>query len=97
MATFFTAARPVWEKGRETEMNYHLAFVAAVPKGEAALTLTAANAYALFVNGVFVADGPARCCHGWYRVDERDLTPYLTEEQNVVCVQVAARLVRQEP
>jgi alpha-L-rhamnosidase len=84
----FRTARPVWPLGQETAFNVTCRFHAAVPAGSATLYLTASTLYRLFVNGTFVAYGPARGPKDYYRVDELDLTPYLTESENVLAIEV---------
>ena len=94
----FKQAIPVWEKDKETEMNYHL-FFRSVISGDhinncnAKIALTASNMYQLFVNGQFVAEGPARAGHGYYRVDEIDISKYLGAGENVIAVYVAGYYV----
>ncbi|MBQ8404110.1 MAG: hypothetical protein IJX55_06775 [Clostridia bacterium] len=85
----FEKAVPVWLFGRETEMNLWLSFRAvAKGAGNTVLRLTGSSAYNVKVNGEFVAFGPARCAHGFYRVDELDLTDYIKEE-SVITVAIA--------
>ena len=88
----FRAATPVWEKGTAHVMNRTVCFVATLPATEKAVTLAAAAscAFVLTVNGVYVAHGPARCCHGYFRVDEYDLSKYLTKDVNTVALRVAS-------
>lgn len=86
----FKAAVPVWADGREKEMNVWLAFTAKVPCGEhPVLSVTGSSAYNIKINGEFFAFGPARCAHGFYRVDEFDLTSMLSIEENEVTITVA--------
>lgn len=40
------------------------------------------------MNGEFICAGPARAAHGWYRVDEICLSPFLTEDRNYVVTEV---------
>lgn len=86
----FLAAKPVWEEGTETEMNRSLVFFAAVSGGES-LTLHIAGhtRYQIFVNNRFVAAGPARAGHGFFRAEEYDLTDRLTAGDNTVAILVA--------
>ncbi len=87
----FKAASPVWEKGTAHDMNRTVSFCADIPATEERVTVAAAASceFVLLVNGRFVAHGPARCAHGYFRVDEYDITPYLTEAVNRVCLRVA--------
>ena len=83
----FRMARPVWEKGTRKVMNRTVTFCADLAKGTAATLAAAAScSFILTVNGQFVAHGPARCAHGFFRVDVYDLTPYLTENVNRVAL-----------
>ena len=85
----FEKAAPVWLLGRETEMNLWLSFrTAAVGAKKTVLRLTGSSAYDVKVNGKFIAFGPARCAHGFYRVDELDLSNEITEPA-VITVNVA--------
>ena len=85
----FAEAKPVWAIGRETEMNLWLSFRAVVKgMGKTVLKLTGSSAYEVKVNGKFIAFGPARCAHGFYRVDELDLSADITENA-VITVNVA--------
>ena len=71
---FFQKARPVWETGKEEELNITLAFFAKCPRCKSAkLVVTGSSYYNIYVNGVFLAVGPARAAHGYYRVDELPL------------------------
>lgn len=85
----FLAATPVWEVGTSKVMNRTLSFCADIAGGQTAkLTAAASCSFVLLVNGNFVAHGPARCAHGHFRVDEYDLTPYLTKDTNRVTLRV---------
>lgn len=80
---FFQKARPVWAKGRETELNVTLVFRAVCPRrSEAKLAVTGCAYYNIYVNGTFLAVGPARAAHGYRRVDILPLN--LDREQNEI-------------
>jgi alpha-L-rhamnosidase len=85
----FEKAAPVWPIGRESEINLWLSF-RAVAKGAKStlLRLTGSSAYTVKVDGEFVAFGPARCAHGFWRVDELDISEYVHGE-SVVTIDVA--------
>lgn len=88
----FRSAKPVWLEGREREMNVTVGFHAAIQKpksGPVVLRLTGSTLYRVFVNGEFAGHGPARAAHGFYRVDELDLTSRLKRGDNVVAIEVA--------
>ncbi len=85
----FKNALAVWEKDKDREMNYNLIFRSVVEKGDDVIVaLTASSMYQLFVNGKFVAEGPARAGHGYYRVDEIDISKHLTKDKNIVSIYV---------
>lgn len=85
----FKSAVPVWEEGKDKEMNYNLVFRSVVDKAEkAVIALTASSMYQMFVNGNLVCEGPARAGHGHYRVDEINISEYLTNDKNIVCIYV---------
>ncbi len=91
-APTFRSAKPVWLEGREREMNLTVGFSATVPKPASAtvtLRLTGVILYRIFVNGQFAGHGPARAAHGFYRLDELDITPLLHAGDNVIAIEVA--------
>jgi len=88
----FKTARPIWPAGRETEKNLTVAFRAgfAAPAGKrVSLRAAGSTLYRIFLNGEFIGHGPARGPHGWYRVDEIDLTAKLKPGANLVAFEVA--------
>jgi len=88
----FRSAKPVWPEGREREMNLTVGFHATFrhpESGTVTLRLTGQALYRVFVNGEFVGHGPARAAHGFYRVDELDVTARLRSGDNVVAIEVA--------
>lgn len=66
----FVQARPVWARGCTHEMNVTLVFTASLPAGEKRLRIAGCSAWQVFADGRFLAAGPARAGHGFYRVDE---------------------------
>lgn len=90
----FSKAKAVWKENAEQEMNMTLLFKASIPTSDCAkLALACSTNYILFVNGIFVAVGPARTAHGYHRVDEFELASYLTETDNVVSIHVTGAAV----
>jgi alpha-L-rhamnosidase len=91
----FLEALPVWLAGREREMNLSVAFRAVFrwpgerPGARPVLRIAAASVYRAFINGEFLAHGPARGPHGHHRVDEWDLSGRLRPGRNVLAVEVA--------
>ena len=90
--TVFLAAQPIWPTGRAEEKNLFVGFRAVFPGAadkEITLRVAASTVYRCFVNGKFGGYGPARAAHGYYRVDEWNLTDLLRPGQNVVAFEVA--------
>jgi alpha-L-rhamnosidase len=89
-AGFFLAGKPAWPAGREKEKNLTAGFRAEfkVPNsGKVVLRLTASSLYRFYLNGNFQGYGPARGPHGYYRVDEWDLSGSLEPGVNVLAVE----------
>ncbi len=87
----FHAAQPVWAAGRETEMNLAIGFRAdftSQAHQPVTLRLACSTVYRAWINNHFIAYGPARGPHGYYRVDELSLTPYLRDGKNTVAIEV---------
>jgi alpha-L-rhamnosidase len=90
--TAFDSAKPIWLKGREKEMNLFVGFRATFDhpiKDEATLRIAAATVYRVWVNGEFLACGPARGPHGYYRIDSFDISKMLKPGKNLVAIEVA--------
>ena len=85
----FSEALPVWQTGKNGEMNHTLLFRSVVKNKTGTIKLACNCCYRLCVNGRFVASGPARTAHGFFRVDEITLDEYLTNDRNVISVLVA--------
>ncbi|MBO4413437.1 MAG: hypothetical protein J5830_01895, partial [Clostridia bacterium] len=87
--TEFNFAKPVWVENREKEKNLSVCLTAKVKRGSALLRIAAHTLYQAFLNGKILAEGPARAGHGYYRVDEIDLTDKLDADVNVIEIIVA--------
>ena len=88
----FQSARPIWPKDREKEMNLLVGFRAVINRpadGRAVLRGAAATIYRAWLNNEFLGCGPARGPHGYFRVDQWDLTGKLRPGKNVIAVEVA--------
>jgi len=87
----FKKASPIWEKGKEREMNCSIALYRHIEKAEkpTVLAISAHCSYTVIINGEIIAYGPARAGHGYYRVDELVLNDFLTESDNILCIKVA--------
>ena len=89
----FLKALPIWSKDRENEMHLRLRFKAIFERPASAdcvMKLATSGLYNLYVNGKFVAYGPARAGRGHFRIDECDLLPYLQDGKNVVVAEICS-------
>jgi len=86
----FKKAIPVFAKGEDNSLNYHLALCAEVESLEnTKLYISAFSFYRLYVNGTFVCMGPARTAGGYARVDEIELDKFNAEGKiNTLEIQV---------
>ncbi len=50
---------------------------------KAFLKITGSSLYRIYLNNEFIGHGPARAGHGYYRVDEWDLSKHLIEGENI--------------
>jgi alpha-L-rhamnosidase len=88
----FRSAKPIWPRGRDSEMNLFVGFRAVfdLPAGrQTFLRAAGATLYRAYINGTFCAWGPARGPHGYYRVDVWEITPWLVRGRNLVAIEVA--------
>ncbi len=87
----FLNAKPVWPAGLEKGKNIHVGF-RAVFRAEAGsavrLRLAGSTIYRVFLNGEFIHHGPARGPHGFYRVDELDLSGQMNTGDNLLAIEV---------
>ena len=87
---FFKSALPVFEAGKEKEMNYSLILRESTPSlKKAVLYITAVSFYRLSVNGRFVTFGPARTAKGYARVDVIELDKYDRDGENEIIIELA--------
>ncbi len=85
----FRKAKPVFAAGHEREMNRVVGFYARIPaERHCRLRITGSALYMVKINGTFVHQGPARCAHGTYRVDEISIGRYLTGENDLITIRV---------
>src|SRR5512138_613920 len=88
----FSEAQAVWPEGREKERNITVGFTASFEqpcRGATWLGVTGATLYRVFLNGDFLGHGPARGPHGFYRVDEWNLSDRLKPGINRIAIEVA--------
>jgi alpha-L-rhamnosidase len=91
-AIAFRDAKPIWPRGREKEMNLFVGFRAVFEgsrEQDVYLRLAGATLYRVYMNGEFLAWGPARGPHGYYRTDLFNLGPLMSEGKNILCIEVA--------
>lgn len=69
----FQKASPVWLAGMAKEKNVTAGLYAAVCGEKATLKVATSGFFRVFVDGAFVHYGPARCAHGFFRVDEVEI------------------------
>ncbi|MBQ4048534.1 MAG: hypothetical protein IJC93_09215 [Clostridia bacterium] len=87
----FKRALPVFEAGKETEMNTFYGFYTKLPyNADTILKIAGSSVYSVAVNGEFIFTGPARAAHGYYRVDELPIGNYLKTGENVLTVRLSA-------
>ena len=85
----FNYAKPIFLKDKEKEMNVFAAFKTVVGSLKGAkLSIAAYTFYQLYVNGEFVAFGPARTAKGYARVDVIDLDKYHKDGENEIVIGV---------
>lgn len=91
----FIKAVPVWQKGMDKVMHHNLVFRTVVEGcGSTVINISASNMYQMFVNGKMVAEGPARAGHNYYRVDEIDISEYLSDGDNIVAIIVDSYYIK---
>lgn len=85
----FLKARPCWAGGKQKEQNLTLALhkLVNVPEfKKAVFRITVSSNYKLYVNGEFMGFGPSIAAHGYFRVDEYDLSGKLLKGKNVMAI-----------
>ncbi len=88
----FCSANPIWPKGKETQKNLFVGFrttFEAQSGVKVTFKITASSLYRCFLNGEFCGHGPARGPHGFFRVDQWDLSDQVKSGQNLLAVEVA--------
>ena len=88
----FTYASPIWLDGLQAKMNIQARFSAEFTLDnikDVVLYITGAALYKVFVNDQFAGYGPARAPHGYARVDEIDLQPFVKEGRNDLRIEVS--------
>jgi hypothetical protein len=80
--------RPDFEQDRNLYVYFRRTFDLAATPRQALAHVSADGRYRLFVNGVYVGRGPARCDPLWQYYDSYDIAPHLRAGRNVVAVLV---------
>ena len=89
---FFSRAEAIWPADMQYEMNITAGFRTRFEKpvnNKVILRVTGSSLYRIYLNGKFAGHGPARAGHGYYRVDEWDLSGKLADGQNLLAIEVA--------
>ena len=82
----FWKAQPVWIQDREREMNVYAVFCARVSlSAPGQLYLAGTAFYRVFVNGEFLAFGPARTAEGYMRMDMLPIPEGMCDIQIEAC------------
>ncbi len=86
----FIKAKPVWIENREHEVNCRAQFKAVCPKkNNARIHIATSGIYQLYINGNFVSYGPARAGKNHFRMENIDISSFLTINKNIVVIEVA--------
>ncbi len=86
----FLNAKPIWIKGKEQEVNCRVQFKTICKKTENVnIHIATSGVYQLWINGEFVSYGPARAGKNHFRMENIDISSYLTKENNVIVIEVA--------
>lgn len=89
MENDFIKAFPIWETGKESEMNLRLQFKAVVGKlKNSFIKIATSGMYQLWINGEFVCYGPARAGKGHFRMDQINIQDKLYRDNNVIIIEV---------
>lgn len=85
----FQKASPIWLKDKVSEMNFRAIFQTKIQLNEnTKIHLATSCVYNLYVDGQFVAYGPARAGRNIFRMDEIPLGRYATETESFVTIEV---------
>ncbi len=89
MNTFFKCAVPVWEAGKEKEINSRLQFKVNIKKlCNTKVKIATSGMYNLFINNKFICYGPARAGKNHFRMDEISISEHLDRNENAVIIEV---------
>ncbi|MEG1875725.1 MAG: hypothetical protein RR185_09190, partial [Angelakisella sp.] len=91
----FLKAQPVWLEGRTEEIHVRALFrtVVTMNAGQAFVKIATSGIYNLYVNGCFVAYGPARAGRGKFRMDNLEVSRWVRQGENTISIEVAGYFV----
>ena len=82
----------IWDSGEAQPRNYRLnvrkVFECQSELREAIIHISADSRYRLYLNGIWIGDGPARSFPHLQQFDSYDIKPYLSKGKNIVAVTV---------
>ena len=82
---FFEKALPVWISGRSEEKNLRAVFRTYKEiKDGTYINVATSCVYSLYVNGKFVAFGPARSGRNHFRIDKIDLSAFKDDKKQLI-------------
>lgn len=91
MQEFFKKARPIFAIENTAEpvvsCGYRADFNAEADHETFYMNITCRSFYRLYINGQIAAHGPARTAHGYLRVDELDIAPYIRKGVNHIAIE----------
>jgi len=89
MGELFKRAIPIWIAGREQDVNLRVQFKTICSYGaNAEIHIATSGIYQLWINGSFVAYGPARAGKNYFRMDNIPISKFLTKKENTVVIEV---------
>lgn len=90
MNRFFKKALPICVERFRNEMNITVGYRVDFnySGGECRLNVAGCSFYHIYINGEFFSYGPARAAHGFFRVDEHNITPFLSVGKNSIAFEV---------
>jgi alpha-L-rhamnosidase len=89
---YFKEAKPIWPVGKELEKNFSIRLQSSFEVNNTSnvkLAITGSSLYRIYLNNEFLGHGPARAAHGFYRVDEIDLSNKVKKGMNQLRIEVA--------
>lgn len=90
MGELFLKAKPIWINNATQEVNCRVQFKALCKKIDCAkIHIATSGVYQLWINGKFVSYGPARAGRNHFRMENFDISRYLTNDLNTVLIDVA--------